>query len=162
MHLLPASISSTAGFLFLFSYFRESCPPFILLHEDGKNLLLTALSSNWAGYSQMNVLYLWPEVQKLPGTWIVDAVCPQDKRDVELLEWFQRRPQRCLEGWSTYSMKTGRDCWAFWALGKRRLWGDLNCGLPVLWIGVLIRTVMTELHRACCNWTRGNGFKLEE
>ena len=31
----------------------------------------------------------------------------QHKKDVELLEWVQRKPQRCSEGWSTSPIKKG-------------------------------------------------------
>lgn len=30
----------------------------------------------------------------------------QHKEDVELLEWAQRRPQRCSEGWSPSALET--------------------------------------------------------
>mgnify|MGYP001858639813 CR=1 FL=1 len=37
----------------------------------------------------------------------IQAWGPQQKEDVGLLEWVQRRPQRCSEGWSTSPLKKG-------------------------------------------------------
>ncbi|GAB0200820.1 cAMP-dependent protein kinase inhibitor alpha [Grus japonensis] len=42
-----------------------------------------------------------------PLQYCVQLGGPQDKKDVELLERVQRRPQRCSEGWSTSAMETG-------------------------------------------------------
>ena len=36
---------------------------------------------------------------------------PQHKKDMDLLEWVQRRPWRWSEGWSTSPMKTGWESW---------------------------------------------------
>jgi len=41
------------------------------------------------------------------GEGCVQAWGPWQRRDVGLLEWGQRRTQRCSEGWSTSPMETG-------------------------------------------------------
>ena len=55
---------------------------------------------------------------------------PQYKKDRELMEQLQRRPQRWWKGWSTSPMKKG---WGSWAcLAWRRLWGDLTVAFQYL------------------------------
>jgi len=56
---------------------------------------------------------------------------PQHKKDEEVLEWAQRRAQRCSEGWSTSYEERWREVGLF-SLEKRRLWGDLIAAFQYL------------------------------
>jgi len=47
------------------------------------------------------------------------------------------------------------------SLEKRRLWGDLTAAFQYL-KGACTKDGDTHFSRACCNTTRGNGFKLRK
>jgi len=44
---------------------------------------------------------------EMEGTNAAMSFIPHHKKDVELLEWVQRRPQRYSEGWGTSLVKKG-------------------------------------------------------
>jgi len=53
-----------------------------------------------------------------------------------------------------------RELWLF-SLEKRRLWGDLVAAFQYL-KGAYKKDGDKPFNRACCDMTRGNGFKLKE
>ena len=71
--------------------------------------------------------FVRPHLQHCVWTW-----SPQNKKDVELLEWVHGfRPWRWSEVWSTSSVKK---CWGSWACSawEEKAPGRTHCVLPVL------------------------------
>ena len=79
---------------------------------------------------------------------------PQHRKDMELLERGQGRPQRWSKGWSTSAVRTG-------CLEKRRLRGGLRAAFQYL-KGAYRKDGDNLFSRACCDRRRSNGFTLRE
>jgi len=79
--------------------------------------------------SSPSALPLWgPHLQ-----YCIQAWGPQHKEIAELLEWVQRRPRRCAEGWSTSPVKKGWGSWACLACGREYSEESLPVPKGCLW-----------------------------
>ena len=86
---------------------------------------------------------------------------PQHKKDMDLLERVQRRATKMIRGMEHLSYEERvRVLWLF-SLEKRRLWGDLIVAFQYL-KGTYKKDGDRLFNRACCDRTRGNGFKLKD
>lgn len=74
--------------------------------------------------------------------YCIQAWGPQHKKDAELLEEVQRKPQRCLEDWSISSMRKG-----LFSLEKRRRWGDLTVAFQ--WLNGVYKQEGDQKRRNC-------------
>jgi len=86
---------------------------------------------------------------------------PQHRKDMDLLEQVQRRATKVIRGLEHLSNKERLRELGLFSLEKRRLWGDLVAAFQYL------KEAYKEdgdkvFIRACCDRTRGNGFKLNE
>ncbi|KAK4818241.1 hypothetical protein QYF61_009112 [Mycteria americana] len=86
---------------------------------------------------------------------------PQHRRDMDLLEQLQRRATKMIRGMECLSYEERQRELGLFSLEKRRLWGDLIAAFQYL-KGAYRKDGDKLFSRACCDRTRGNGFKLKE
>ena len=86
---------------------------------------------------------------------------PQQKKDMELLEWVQRRAVKMIRGLENLPYEGRLRELGFFSLEKRRLQGDIIVALKYP-KGAYGKSGEQLFIRACNDKMRGNGFKLEE
>ncbi|KAK4818036.1 hypothetical protein QYF61_004160 [Mycteria americana] len=84
----------------------------------------------------------------------LDSGGSQHKKDMGLLEWVQRRAMKMVRGLEHLSYEEKLRELGLFSLEKRRLQGDF--------MGTYKKDGARFFTRACCDRTRGNGFKLKE
>ena len=85
---------------------------------------------------------------------------PQDRKDMDLLEWVQRRPQKWSEDWNTSYKERLRELGLF-SLEKTKRWGHLIAAFQYM-RGAYKKAGEWLLARACSDRRRGARFKLKE
>ncbi|KAK4829009.1 LOW QUALITY PROTEIN: hypothetical protein QYF61_001765 [Mycteria americana] len=86
---------------------------------------------------------------------------PQHRKDMDLLERVQRRATKVIRGMEHLAYEERLRELVVFSLEKRRLQGDLIAAFQYL-KGAYKKDRDKLFRRACCNRTRGNGFKLKE
>jgi len=86
---------------------------------------------------------------------------PQHKKDMDLLEWAQRRATKMIRGLEHLYYEDRMRQLGLFSLEKRRLQGDLLAAFQYL-RRAYRKDEENTFSRACCNKTRSNGFKLKE
>ena len=86
---------------------------------------------------------------------------PQHRKDMDLLDWDQRRATKMIQGLEHLSYEDRLRQLALFSLEKRRLRGDLIADFQYL-KGAYKKAGEGLFTRAWSDRTRGNGFKLKE
>ncbi|PKU42206.1 hypothetical protein llap_7489 [Limosa lapponica baueri] len=86
---------------------------------------------------------------------------PQHRKDMDLLDWVQRRATKMIRGLEHLSYEDRLRELGLFSLEKRRFWRDLIVAFQYL-KGAYKKYWDKPFSRTCYDRTRGNGFKLEE
>jgi len=97
-----------------------------------------------------------PSLQSCIQLW-----SPQHKKDMDLLEWGQRRATNTTRGLEHLFYEDRLRELALFSLERRRLWGDLIEAFQYL-KETYRKDGENHFSKACCDNTRSNGFKLRE
>jgi len=93
-----------------------------VLAAQQANHILGCIKSSMASRLRAAILPLSSALLRPHLESCVQLWSPQHRKDVDLLERVQRRPQKCSEGWSTSPVRTGRESWGCSA------WRREGCG----------------------------------
>ncbi|KAK4830639.1 hypothetical protein QYF61_012482 [Mycteria americana] len=93
--------------------------------------------------------------------YCVQPWSPQRRKDMDLLERVQRRAMKVMKGMEHLSYEDKLRELGLLCLEKRRLQGNLIAAFQYL-KGAYRKDGDKLFSRACCNRTKGNGFKLKE
>jgi len=114
-----------------------------------------------ASRSREGILPLYSTLVTPHLEYCVQLWSPQHRKDVDLLEWGERRATKMIQGLEHLSYEERLRKLRLFSLQKRRLQGDLIAAFQYL-KGAYKKVGEGLLTRACSDRTRGKGFKLKE
>ncbi|KAK4832645.1 hypothetical protein QYF61_024673 [Mycteria americana] len=130
----------------------------ILVDETQKaNRILGCIKRSVASRSREVILPLHSALVRPHLEYCVQPRGPQYKKDMDLLEWVQRRGTEMIRGLEHLSSE---ESLREFSVEKRRLWGGLTVAFQYLQ-GAYKEDGERHFTKACTDRTRANGFKLK-
>ncbi|KFW08110.1 hypothetical protein N327_01720, partial [Fulmarus glacialis] len=131
------------------------------LEAKKADCMLCCFKRSMASRSREVILSLCSALVRPHLEYCVQLWSPQHKKDMDMLEWMQRRVTEMIRGVERLSYEERLRELGLFSLKKRRLRGDLIAAFQSL-KGAYKKDEDRLFSRACCNRTRRNGFKLKE
>ncbi|KFO10438.1 hypothetical protein N312_02468, partial [Balearica regulorum gibbericeps] len=133
-----------------------------MLAAQKANRILGCIKSSVTSRSGEVILPLYSALVRPHLVYCVQLWGPQQKKNMELLEWVQRRVMKLIRGLEHLSYADRLRELGLFSLQNRRLWGGLIAAFQYLKEGAYKKSGEGLFTRAWSDRTRGNGFKLKE
>ena len=114
-----------------------------------------------ASRSSEVILPLYSSLVRPHLEYCVQFWSPQHRKDMDLLQWVQRKTTKMIRGMEHLSYEERLRELVLFSLQKRKLQRHLIAAFQYL-KGAYKKDRDRLFIRACCNRTRGNNFKLKE
>jgi len=124
------------------------------------NHILGCIKRSVASRSREGILPLYSALVRAHLESCIQLWSPPHRKDMELLEWVQRRATKMIRGLEHFYKDRLRDLGLF-SMEKRSLQRDLTAAFQYL-EGACRKGGDNLFSKACCDRTRGNGFQLRE
>ncbi|KFV51967.1 hypothetical protein N341_03785, partial [Tyto alba] len=132
-----------------------------VLAAQKANCIRGCIKRSVSSRSREVILPLYSAVVTRHLEYCVQLWGPQHKKDMELLEWVQRRTMKMIRDLEYLPYDDRLRELGLFSLEKRRLQGHLVVAFQYL-KGAYRKAGEVLFTRACSDRTRGNGFKLKE
>ncbi|GAB0176620.1 sodium-coupled monocarboxylate transporter 1 [Grus japonensis] len=127
-----------------------------VLAAQKANCILGYIKRSVTSRSREGILPLYSALVRPHLEYCIQLWGLQHKKDMDLLEWVQRRASKMARGLEHFTCEDRLRELGLFSLEERRLQGDLIAAFQYEKDGGKLFT------KACCDRTRGNDFKLKE